>query len=760
MVRCIALISILFFSTALIAQVSLSGEVTFQGEGVPGATIQLKELGKGTITDPNGVFMLEDLTEGQYTLLIRSMGYSPQSHSITLTSENRHLSFSLEQNELGLDAVVITGTMQPTMVSASPIKVDVISSKHLNTFIPSASSSIMEGIKLVNGVQEVVACGVCFTNSISINGLPGPYTAVLMDGSPIYGNLAAVYGLNGIPNMIIDRFEVIKGPNSTLYGSEAMAGVINIITKDPEDQPALSIDVMGTTNLEAFGNIGVSTQTKSFSGFTGLNYAVIKGFEDRNNDNFGDLINLDRYSLFTKWSMKRPSQKKFTLAAKLFYEDRRNGVEAYLRDRNYQEIRGNDSIYGESIYTYRAEVFGTYEFQTTEDIKIDYSFSRHFQDSFYGADYYEARQDIGFMNLIWQRNLDKHQLLTGFTNRIQLYDDNTTATRTMRGGQLENDPANQWIPGVFIQDEFEVTKNLTFLGGVRLDHYQAHGFIFSPRLATKFKPETWTTIRLNFGSGFKIVNLFAEDHAFVTGQRDVIISETLNPERSINGSFNFNHVFTIGASQGMIDLDAYYSYFTNKIIPDYSTPGQIIYSNGSGNAISKGIGLSWNQEFSFPLSTNAGFNLQSVTASEFTIKGKETRRMVEFAPRWSGIFNANYNWRKIGLTLAYSMNITGPMALPEVYDLDQSGDLKSYSRPQESAPFSIHNLQVSKQLTNNFSMYGGVQNIFDYLQEASPLVGYNDPNSATGFSSYFDTSYAYSPIHGREIYLGVKWNLP
>ena len=179
---------------------------------------------------------------------------------------------------------MVTGTMQPTFVSASPVKIDVVTAKHLNTYIPGAATSVVEGMSLINGVQEVVACGVCFTNSISINGLPGPYTAVLMDGSPIYGNLASVYGLNGIPSMIIDRFEVIKGPSSTLYGSEAVAGVINIITKDPENQPVFSADVMGTSHSESFGNFSVAPSIGKSNGFLGLNYAYINDFDDENND--------------------------------------------------------------------------------------------------------------------------------------------------------------------------------------------------------------------------------------------------------------------------------------------------------------------------------------------------------------------------------------------------------------------------------------------------------------------------------------------
>lgn len=728
---------------------TISGVVEFNGEGFPGATVRLLEKEIGTITDINGAFTLYPLEEGEYTLEVRSVGFKVIQQKVSFPG-NQNLSISLEESTLTMDEVVVTGTMQPTFVSASPVKIDVVTSKHLNTYIPAASSSIVEGISLVNGIQEVVACGVCFTNSISINGLPGPYTAILMDGSPIYGNLASVYGLNGIPSMIIDRFEVIKGPSSTLYGSEAVAGVINIITKDPENQPAFSADVMGTSHYESFGNFSVAPSIGKSRGFVGLNYAYINDFDDRNGDGFNDNINLDRISLFSKWNIYRPTSKKFSISGKYYFEDRRNGVEAYLEDRNYREIRGSAEVYGESIYTHRFELFGTYELPINQNIRLDYSLSTHEQDSYYGSDFYRASQDILFSNLVWSNSMGSHQVTSGLTSRYQTYDDNTVATQS----DGVNQPDNQFIPGIFLQDEWDVSNRFTLLTGARLDHYEDHGVIFAPRMSMKLKAGEWTTLRTNFGTGFRIVNLFTEDHAFVTGQREVVIAEELRPEESYNIALNLNHIYTIGSSQGMIDIDAFYTYFSNKITPNYASEGQIIYENTDGFATSKGIGLNIQQEFSIPLTINAGLNLQQVIENE---GGNE--RNIEFAPNWTGILTANYKLKPWRMVFAYTARYTGPMALPEVFDLDSEGLPSPFPRPTESTTFSIHNIQITKEVGNGFSLYGGIQNFFDYVQPASPLVGFNDPNANLGFSDSFDTAYAYSPIHGREFYLGVNWRL-
>lgn len=743
----------------LAQSVSIRGTVNSQDTPLAYANVSIQGTAEGSYTDEEGKFMLKTSQQGKQTLVISAVGYRTKSQTITISDVSEIIALgeiSLLEDALGLEEVVITGTMKETFVSSSPVKIDVVTSRYLEQTI--APTNIVEGISLVNGVQEVVACGVCFTNSISINGLPGAYTAILMDGTPMYGNLASVYGLNGIPTQIIDRFEVIKGPSSTLYGSEAVAGVINIITKDPAKQPLVSVDLMGTSHLESFGNIALAPKVGSWNGYLGVNYAYINDFEDDNKDGFGDNINMDRISVFTKWSQQRDDGKKTSIAAKYYYEDRRNGVEAYLRNRAYRELRGSDQIYGESIYTNRFEVFGSYELPTQNYFKLDYSFSHHDQNSYYGADFYQADQTIGFANFIWNPSTDAHDVVVGATTRYQIYDDNTIATEESVDGAVLNRPDQQFIPGIFVQDEWDVTKRLTLLAGSRLDFYQAHGAIVSPRLNTKYKPGEWTTLRANLGTGFRLVNLFTEDHAFVTGQRTVEILGDLDPEQSYNASLNFNHVYTLGNSQGMIDIDAFYTYFTNKIIPNYDTPGKIIYANTDGFAVTKGIGLNVNHQFQSPLSVNVGINFQDVTETEPGDEGQDVTRHVEFAAGWSGISTINYQWKKADITLAYTLRVTGPMTLPEVFDLNENGQPLSTARPTRSSPFSFHNIQVTKQFSPAFQLYGGIQNLFDYRQEISPLVGFNDPNATPGFSNYFDTAYAFSPLHGREVYLGFRWN--
>ncbi len=391
--------------------------------------------------------------------------------------------------------------------------------------------------------------------------------------------------------------------------------------------------------------------------------------------------------------------------------------------------------------------------------QIIHSLSNHEQDSYYGDQFFEASQQIAFGNFLWNFNKKKHDVLVGATLRYDAYDDNTSATEKEIDGLITNTPNNQFVPGIFAQDEFSISQNLKVLGGLRLDHHQDHGLIYSPRLNVKLNTSDWTTFRFNFGTGFKVVNLFTEDHAFVTGQREVIIGEELDPESSYNFSVNFNQVYNGMAGTGTIDIEGFYTHFTNKIIPDYDTPGFIVYENSDGFARSMGLSMNITHNFNIPIQFNLGVNLLQSTETETDLAGNEITSDILFSPRWSGIISANYQLKKQRITLAYTAQFTGQMALPEVYDLDATGVPLEEPRPTTSTPFSLHQVQVSKMIKNNYSLYLGVNNLFNFVQTESPLVGYDDPNYNPGFSPYFDTAYAYAPSQGIQFYLGFKWDL-
>lgn len=646
----------------------------------------------------------------------------------------------------GLEEMVVTGTMKLARRSDSPIPVEVITSKF---FQKNPTPCLFESVGMLNGVQPQLNCNVCNTGDIHINGMEGPYTMILIDGMPIVSSLSTVYGLSGIPNSIVDRVEIVKGPASSLYGSEAMGGIINVITKKPEKAPAISADFFTTSWQEYNVDVAGKFKAGKASSLVGINYFNYQHPLDKNGDGFTDVTLQNRISLFNKWQLARKDDREASLAARYVYEDRWGGQMNWSK-----QWRGSDSIYGESINTKRWELIGMYQLPVKERIMLQLSYNWHNQDSWYGITPYMATQKVGFAQLYWDKQFGlNHNFLLGATYRYTTYDDNTVGTAHADGS---NAPMYTPLPGVFIQDEWRLSSKQTLLAGYRYDYDHIHGNIHSPRVAYKWSPNQRNTFRLSFGTGFRVVNLFTEDHAALTGSRRVVIEEALLPERSYNSNLNYVLKILSGRTSYNIDITGFYSYFTNKIVGDFDTdPTKIIYHNLDGHAISRGIAVNTDVSFAIPLKLMAGVTYMNVFQIERNNAGKEERTKQLHAPNWTGNLVASYTFSH-GLTMDLTGKWNGPMRLP-VFPND--------FRPEYSPWYCLANIQLTKKWKNHLEVYGGIKNLLNFIP-SDPLMRpfdpfnkhVNDPvNNPYGYT--FETSYNYAPMQGIKAFAGIRYTL-
>ena len=735
-------LTLLFEVSAAAAQPAVEGRVMSGGNPVPFASIGVRGTTMGTAADLEGRFHLTALKEGRHRLVASAVGFKTAEYDVTVF-EGRTTQVEIELEEATIEAgtIVVTGTLIETYLKDSPVKVEVISPRYLEK-IPTAN--VMEVLENVNGLYQQVDCAVCGTNSIRINGMDGPYTAVLIDGMPIMSSLATVYGLNGISPSLIQQVEIIKGPISTLYGSEAMGGVINIITKNPLSSPRLSVNTFGTSDGEYAADIGIVPSRGRLSTLLSGTFFYNNRFLDENGDDFADLTLNKRMSLFGKAALAgADGLKRMDLSARYYFEDRVGGTAGFI-DAFADARRGSSTLYGETIRTHRAELIGSYHLRPAQGVRVDFALNDHDQDSFYGTDSYQARQTTAFTQLLYPiRRGDRHTWLLGAAARVQRYDDNTGSTGRYddTGALAENRPDNRVVPGLFVQQESVLSDAVRVLGGFRVDYQKDAGFVASPRLSLKLEPLERTTLRLNAGTGFRVVNLFTEDHAAYSGARATVLLEDLRPERSVSSVASLQHIIPFGANPLTIDLEGFYTYFTNKIEPDYSTPGLIVYENLDGSATTRGVSLTLSQSLTdVPLTYTVGGTVMDV----FVAEAGETTPL-EFAPDFQGVLNATYRL-PLGFAIDYTVNLTGPMKLPEY--------APPFERPAFSPTFSVHNLQVTRDLDlpagGRVQVYAAVENLFDYTQVA-PLIDPQNP-----FGDRFDTAYVYGPIHGRCVGLGVR----
>lgn len=723
------------------------------------ATVSLSETTFKTMTDSSGNFVLDSLPVGSYKLTVRTLGRGKSTRNVTLTAgASLTEDFDLSSNSQGLDEVVISGTLRPVSRSESPVPVEVYSSAY---FKKNPTPNIFEALQNVNGVRPQLNCNVCNTGDIHINGLEGPYTLVLIDGMPIVSALSTVYGLSGIPNSLVDRIEVVKGPASSLYGSEAVGGLVNIITKNAQKAPRLSADVFGTTYGEYNADLGLKFNAgEKTAVLTGANYYNYQVPVDKDNDGFTDVTLQNRFSVFQKWDMARKEGRVFSLAGRYFYEDRWGGDMRW--NKSY---RGGDEIYGESIYTKRWELIGKYQLPTRENLTLWGSYNDHDQDSRYGTVSYIARQKIAFGQLLWAKSLGRHELLSGAALRYTYYDDNTPATASADPLSPKNNPSITYLPGVFVQDEIRLAEGHRLLLGARYDYNSFHGGIFTPRLAYKWTLNNENIFRFNLGTGYRVVNLFTEDHAALTGAREIVIKNELQPEKSYNANLNYIRKFITDWGFIGLDASAFYTYFNNRIVPDYETdPNKIFYDNLQGHAESRGLTLNLDASFTNGLKIIAGGTLMDVSLVENGVREQQI-----LTEHFTGTWAISYPIQKLNLSIDYTGNVYSPMRLPLLGDSDP--------RPAYSPWWSIQNIQLTYSGFKRLEIYGGVKNLLDWTPAKSApflIARSRDPFDkdvqfgpdgqalATPGNPYgltFDPSYVYAPNQGIRGFLGLRLTL-
>lgn len=326
-------LSLSWATTELVAQrpsdANITGHVVDarSGEHLPGITIAIKGTTFGTATDNTGHFTLRHLKPGKLTLVMRGMGYISQEREVTIeASKTKEVNFEAQEDNVRIDEVVVSANRQATLRRLAPALVNVVDSK---IFESANANNLAQGLNFQPGVRVENNCQNCGFNQVRINGLDGRYAQILIDSRPIMSALAGVYGLEQIPTNMIDRVELVRGGGSALYGSSAIAGVVNIITKEPSRNSVSFSESLGFTGFKSLdNNLGFNASLVTDDGKAGamlFGQSRYRKEHDINGDGYSELGRIDGRALGFRAYLRPSDLSKLTAELHSFSEDRRGG---------------------------------------------------------------------------------------------------------------------------------------------------------------------------------------------------------------------------------------------------------------------------------------------------------------------------------------------------------------------------------------------------------------------------------------------------
>jgi outer membrane receptor for ferrienterochelin and colicins len=648
--------------------------------------------------------------------------------------------------------MVYTGTLREMRKEDFAIPVEIYPESY---FLKNNVTNLYQAIAMISGIQANIDGSVDGAGDLEINGQDGPFTLVMIDGMPVSSGNSGLYSFEGIPMGIVDRIEVIKGPASTIYGSDAMSGVINVITNNPEHVSQFFGDVRGTTYGETNAEIGGRIPAGKATGLISASLYNMNTRWDKDHDGFTDVPLANRFSVFTKWTFRNKFKKLSSVYGRYMYEDRLGGQLAY----NHSYI-GSDSVYGETARSNRYEIYGNFALPIEKvDMTLQLSYVDDKQKSWYGTQPFFNEERNARLQFLYDKKIkDVSDLTIGAAYKLYVYDDNIHTPSDTATGVLSHYPLVNHMPAIFIQDMIHVDKNNEILAGIRYEYNSLYkGNAFCPRVDYKWMSNKREDIfRFSLGSGFKTPDIFIDDRYAYTNGRIIVINgdikteycygTQLDYEKKINKHGNF----TLGAN-------VFFNTILNKIEADiYSRPDAVIYSNDGTNNIDYGLNIKADMAFVFPLRINLGFTLMRNVDLSKNNQGQTVYDVVTNAPKFTGTYAVSYTFRKPDITIDWTGLVNSPMYLNTQVD--------DY-RPQESPWYCLMNLQVTKKFKIGIDIYAGANNLLNFrpkyviLRPNDPFNKYVTDLDNNPHNYRFDTSYIYAPNQGTKGFIGIRWNL-
>ena len=749
------------FSTLCFAQNgTIKGTITVNNEPLEAVTVQLesKSLKKWTTSDRNGHYAIS-LPAGEYRLKIRSLGYIPYDDKVVITEEETlSQDVTLKEDVLGIDEVVITATKTKENRKDAPVLVSVTTHRELANV---KAHTLMEGLVFQPGLRTEVNCQNCGTSQVRINGLEGAYSQILIDSRPIFGSLNGVYGLDQIPANMIERIEVIRGGGSALFGSNAIAGTINVITKNPtknEAQASVVSNLIGGKSGDVVSSFNGSLVSENY--MRGISFHAMQRSRqsyDDNGDDFTEITRLRNLNAGAKLFNDFTDRHKLTAELNVSNENRRGGNKLdepeHLADLaesiRTQMLGGNASFdYFSPAYNHKFTAYTSAE-RTRAD---------NYYGSFDGTDIVASSGNYGVTKEnIWLLGGQHTAYVPTAKGNLQWtsgaeYQYDKIAEKRQNPNVLAvNQKANTF--GLFTQADWRISPKIKVLGGVRLDNINSDIMkksvtALNPRASVLYNIDENFIARGSYSRGFRAPFFYSEDvHSELQGgeARRVKLADDLKKETSdsFTASFEYNHAHDNHQFVAMIE--GFYTALHDRFT--YEDAGlenglPIREKRNSDGAVVKGVNIevkySPNPKFMLQLATTIqSSKYNSVQNPEENVYTDEILRTPNVYGNLMATYKPRPNW-DINLVTVY----TGSM---------KTTHLKGYipDTRLETTP-AMWDVGVNTAYEFKFPSFFplevscGIKNLFNQYQKDFDKGAERDAN------------YIYGPSLPRTVFVGLK----
>ncbi len=578
----IAAVLLMSITNMMLSQNSLSFKILDKETNEPliGATVFVSPA-IGAIADSDGMAVVNDIKNGPVEVRVSFVGYQTQRLSYVLPLENSEvISILMELDEEEMEEVVVSTTRSSRNIEDIPTRIEFLGTEELEEKAVMRSDNIAMLLRESTGIQMQITSPSSANQSIRIQGLDGRYTQLLKDGFPLYSGFSGGLSIMQIPPLDLKQVEVIKGSNSTLYGGGSIAGLVNLVSIQPQKdlRTRLMLDrtSAGGTTLNGFYAKRGDKFGLSFFGTGNLQDAY-----DPNSDNFSDIPKTKSFTVNPVIYFYPSDDSKLRLSLQGTFEDRLGG--------NLNAIEVGEGGVGEFLqenltnrFSYQLSYDKTWEKGNVLTIKNSLL---HFDRSINQVNHsFDGEQWASFSELSYSFGARESSWVTG----INVYTD-----RFKEGAIRTSDRSyDQTTVGLFVQQVASLSDKISLESGFRLDKNDDYGWFALPRVNLLYRPGSKFTYRIGGGLGYKAPTIFTEDSERLAFQGlSALNLDGLKAERSYGGNFDVNYKTALG-SEWTFSLNQlfFYTYLTDPLVLRESNPlGNFFFENADGAVRSRGI---------------------------------------------------------------------------------------------------------------------------------------------------------------------------